>query len=136
MLLKFAVCLFSLHSLTAAELPAADDAAIRKLIANFGEAENKHDGKAIANLFLADSPDRESISKLIASEGGVWTEKSPKAFAVDAIRTVKPDVVLVDTTARWYQSIMHATSQQSILLVKDRGEWKISAYRRTCKAGK
>jgi ketosteroid isomerase-like protein len=128
-LARAAVLIFAIRLLAQAEIPTADDAAIRKVIANFADAENKHDGKAIANLFLPDSPDREPISKQIASEGGVWTEKGPKRIDVDGIRFVKPDVALVDTTAKWYQSIMHASSRQMLILVKDHGEWKISVYR-------
>lgn len=114
----------------AAELPSADDAAIRTLISAFEQAENKHDGKAIASLFVQDSPDRDPVSKRIVAEGGAWTERSPVRYKIDALRTVHPDTALVDTTATWYQSgLLHGSSQQTMVLVKDHGEWKISAYR-------
>ncbi|MGI8743753.1 MAG: hypothetical protein ACR2NN_14485 [Bryobacteraceae bacterium] len=132
---RAAICVLTIGLLMAADVAPGDGAAIRKLISAFEEGENKHDGQAIARLFLSDSPDREPVAKRIASEGGVWTEKSPMRFRVDGIRAIHDDVALVDTTATWYQSgLIRGSSQQMLVLVKDHGEWKISAYRRTCKA--
>lgn len=116
--------------LVAAQVPPADDAAIRKLIAAFAVAENKHDAKAIAALFASDSPDREPVSKQIASEGHVWTEKSPISIHVDALRLLDPKIALVDTTSTWYQAVMHASAQHFWVLRKVGDDWKIEQYRR------
>lgn len=134
MFLRAAVYLVVTGAAIAAQnLGREDEGAIRKVIAAYVDAQNKHDAAAAARLFAAASPDRESIAKSIANEPRVWTEKTPVSPNVKAIRFIHTDVALADVTLSWYTSAMGAVSSDRIfLLVKESGEWKITVYRRMC----
>ncbi len=121
-------------SMAAQNVSPEGDAGIRKVIASFVEAQNKHDAAAAARLFTAGSPDREPAAKSIADEPRGWTEKTPISPSVRAVRTVRADVAMADVTLRWYTSARGAaTSDRMFLLVKENGDWRISAYRRMCR---
>ncbi len=134
-LLRTLPCLALLSVLATAQTAVGlDDAAARKVIAAYADAENKRDAKAMSALFTRDSPDREAAAQRAAAEPGFWTEKTRPTYRVNAVRALTADVAVVDVTARWYQSNLGGSSQWLFVLVKEKGEWKISAHRQVCVA--
>jgi hypothetical protein len=130
------VLLFGLNALAQALNPG-DEAGIRKLIASFADAHNKHDVAAASSLFTHSSPDREPTVKSIADEPRVWTEKTAISYQIKSVQAVHSDVALADVTLSWYQSSMGpSSSERMFVMVRENGNWKISAYRRFCRTGK
>lgn len=135
-LLRTLPCLALLSVLATAQNAARlDDAAVRKVIAAYADAENKRDAKAMSALFTRDSPDREAAAKRAAAEPGFWTEKTRPMYRVNAVRALTADVAVLEVTGRWYQSnSFGGSSQWLFVLVKEKGEWKISTDRQVCVA--
>lgn len=125
--------LFALNA-AAQALNISDESAIRKLIATFEEAHHKHDIAVISSLFAHGSLDRDPTVKAIADEPRVWTEKTAVSYQTKMILAVHADVALADVTLTWYQSSMgRQASERTFVVVRENGNWKISAYRGSCK---
>lgn len=124
--------------------PKGDEAAVRKLSADFTAALEKADGKAAAALFTEDgdylsstgrmAQGRAEIEKLIADQAaGAFKGLSFKT-TVDTVRSVTPDVMIGNGS-------FEATGPQprkgrtTMVAVRQGGQWRIAAIRAMIPAG-
>ena len=85
-----------------------DEDAVRQRVAEFQEAFNKHDAKAISAFFAEDADlvtptgvraqGRAEIEKAVATDLATLIHDGKTAFTVTHTRFVKPDVVVLDMT--------------------------------------
>lgn len=120
---------------------AGDEAAIRKVVQQYDETRNRGDWKAYGALFTADADQlvssgtwRRGAADIMKSTADInaTTYKGGKyTTTVDRVRTIAPTVALVDTTFE-ISNLAAGGSRKglnSIVLVKDGGQWRIAATR-------
>jgi uncharacterized protein (TIGR02246 family) len=115
-----------------------DEKAVRQVIKDFNDADNDHDGKALAGLFDADgdllTPAGERLSGPAQIESSVkaariWSESSPALMRSIRVRFLRPDVAVVDTERAIYSSTGGFAHHLTFLLTKDDGRWRIASCR-------
>jgi uncharacterized protein (TIGR02246 family) len=119
----------------------ADEAAIRKVVQQYDETRNRGDWKAYGGLFTADADQlvssgtwRRGTADIMKSTADInaTTYKGGKyTTTVDRVRTIAPTVALVDTTFEISNLAAGGTRKglNSMVLVKDGGQWRIAATR-------
>jgi uncharacterized protein (TIGR02246 family) len=135
LLVAAALCL---SAPAAAQAPAADDTAIRALVARYTEIREKGDAAALGALFTADADQlvssgewrkgRDAVVK--GSLASSQQTQGKRTLTIDAVRTVAAGVAIADSR----YEIAQADGQTrrmwaSWLLVKDGDTWKIAAIR-------
>jgi uncharacterized protein (TIGR02246 family) len=118
--------------------PAADEAAVRALVATYQAAREKGDAAALAALFTADADQlvssgewrrgREAVVK--GSLASSQQAQGKRTFTVDTVRMIAANVALADSRYEIAQTDgVTRRMWASWLLVKDGGGWKIAAIR-------
>jgi uncharacterized protein (TIGR02246 family) len=126
----------------------ADDAAIRKVIAEMTEGFNNHDGKAAARMYAPDARFvsvrgdmmngqagiEKGLSAILSSRAKNATQRTMDVM----VRFIRPDVALATVTNELSGLVApdgHGLpSQQELSLrvfVKDAGIWQVSAFHNT-----
>lgn len=116
---------------------ATDESAIRALVKQYEEARNRGDATVLAALFVTDADQlvssgewrkgRDAVVKgsLASSASG-----GQRAFTVEAVRLLVPDVAIVDS--RYEIASADGTARRmwaTWLLTKTAGGWRIAAIR-------
>lgn len=105
--MKTVLCALLILS-TAAVAKEKEDEAIRKRVADFQDAWNKHDAKAITAFWAEDGDlinpagvvarGKAEVEKLVVSDLANIIRDGKTTFTVTYIRMVKPDVAVFDMT--------------------------------------
>lgn len=121
-----------------AQAPAADDAAIRALVARYTEIRERGDAAALGALFTADADQlvssgewrkgREAVVK--GSLASSQQTQGKRTLTIDAVRTVAAGVAIADSRYEIAQADGQTRRMWATwLLVKDGDTWKIAAIR-------
>ena len=121
-----------------AQAPAADDAAIRALVARYTEIRERGDAAALGALFTADADQlvssgewrkgREAVVK--GSLASSQQTQGKRTLTIDAVRTVAAGVAIADSRYEIAQAGGQTRRMWATwLLVKDGDTWKIAAIR-------
>jgi uncharacterized protein (TIGR02246 family) len=115
-----------------------DEKAVRQAIKDFNDADNGHDGKALAGLFSADgdllTPAGERLSGPAQIETSVkapqiWSESGPALMRSIRVRFLRPDVAVIDAERAVYGSTGGSAHHLTFLLTKEDGQWRIASCR-------
>jgi uncharacterized protein (TIGR02246 family) len=133
-----AFCLTVPGPVAAGQAPAADDAAIRALVARYTEIREKGDAAALGTLFTADADQlvssgewrkgRDAVVK--GSLASSQQTQGKRTLTIDAVRTVAAGVAIADSRYEIAQADGQTRRMWATwLLVKDGDAWKIAAIR-------
>jgi uncharacterized protein (TIGR02246 family) len=115
-----------------------DEKAVRQVIKDFNDADNDHDGKALAGLFDPDgdllTPAGEQLTGPAQIETSVkapriWSESSPALMRSIRVRFLRPDVAVLDAERAVYSSTGGFAHHVTFLLTKEDGRWRIASCR-------
>lgn len=125
-------------ALAPAQGSLAPDAAIRAQTAAYAAAINKRDAAAVGALFTADGDvtvldgprtmGRGAITESTKKDLATWPAARKIGLMVTTVRTLTPDVVIVETTATFTEGPIQTNRGTSVMVRQD-GKWLISALR-------
>ena len=121
---------------------AANEAALRKAVADYTAAWNSHDAKAMARIFADDADfiggsgglmKRDAFEKTAAEEHATVFMNHQLTTTVDQIRLLKPDIAVVDgsykATNKSASDSKPFTGLFTLIMRKNGGNWLCVAMR-------
>jgi uncharacterized protein (TIGR02246 family) len=138
-------CLFVGCSLFAADVNKVDEANVRKVIADFADAWDHHDGKVMAALHTEDVnfinifgewwKSRMEVEKnltRIHSEGGGMAHSAMK-IRIEQVKFPAPNVAVVHGIVELFNAPPPTLGENHFIriLVKEHGKWLISSFQNT-----
>ena len=133
-------------SLAADDKPRTEEMAIRQRTQAFGEAWNRHDGKALAAFFTDDGDlidpsgrlarGRDQVEKFFTEMMDGPFKDSSNTFTVSHVNLIKPDVAVVD----WDANLTNAKGPDgktmpvckhhvTVTMVRQNDQWMFAAAR-------
>jgi len=138
-------CLLIGSSLLAADINHADESDVRQVIADFADAWNHHDGKAMAALHTEDVnfinifgewwKTRAEVEKnltRIHSEGGGMAQSKMK-IRIEQVRFPASNVAVVHGIVELFNAPPPTLGENHFIrvIVKQNGKWLISSFQNT-----
>jgi uncharacterized protein (TIGR02246 family) len=125
---------------------ATDQEAIKKVVADYTEAWNKHDARALSMYYAEDgdlvsatgsmSKGRAEIEKAVARDFSTRSKGGKRTTTVQSVRFIKPGVALADVTFETVGSpgaegkeVSPTKGYSSLVMTKKDGRWWITAQR-------
>jgi uncharacterized protein (TIGR02246 family) len=117
-----------------------DQEAIKKVVAEYTEAWNKHDGRALSMFYAQDgdlvsatgskSKGRVEIEKAVARDFSSRSQAGKRTATIQSVRVIKPGVALADVA---FETVgapgAEGKGYSTLIMTKQDGRWWIAAQR-------
>lgn len=117
--------------------PAADEAAVRAVVANYVDARERIDPKAVEALFTADADQlvssgewRKGLDAVV--KGTMASSKAnagKRTISVESVRFITPDVAIADGRYELAGQTETRRMWTTLILKRTGGGWRIAAIR-------